>query len=411
MTTEPITLSNTIRLTPRQWLGVALFALSFALLASPLWKLVEPFPFEPDYRIPREQKQDYWLYQRFSHLAASEVDGFVVGDSVVWGFFSKRNETLSHYLNRQAQEERLANFGMIGAHPLALEGLIRHYAVGITGKNVLLQCNLLWMKSPEEDLQIRDPDKTVASINHVGLIPQFTPRVPAYNQDVTRRLSILVDQRLSINQLAGHFQQSYYQQQTIPAWTKEHPYDDPLSPLLQGLPPSDNLLEKPQRPWFAGPRVKIARPLLAASTLALLGSPQQRSGPFSVVSAMIGMDQVTLIPEGSVAAPWVDMDTSLQWAAFQRAVKLLESRDNRVFVVVGPFNEHMLTRESKMRCQEVKATITAWLRASEVPHMIAEVLPTEEYADLSHPLPAGYERLAERLWSDAQFQAMMKGMR
>ncbi len=365
MTTEPITLSNSIRLTARQWLAAALLVVPFALLASPLWQFLEDFPLEPDYRVPREFKQDYWLYQRFSHLAATDYDSFVVGDSVVWGFFSKRPETLPHYLNKQAGGERFANFGMIGAHPLALEGLVRHYAGGITDKKVLLQCNLLWLKSPKEDLQVRDPDRTAEVVFHAGLIPQFVPNVPAYNQDMSRRLSILVEQRLSISQLANHWQQAYYGRQSIPAWTTQHPYDNPVSPLLQGLPPSDNSLERLQIPWFKDSRSKED-------------------------------------------APWLDMETSLQWPAFQRVVKLLQGRNNRVFVVVGPFNEHMLTPVSKQRCQTVKGIIGEWLKANDIPHMIAEVLPSEEYADLSHPLPGGYERLAERLRANAEFLNTMK---
>ena len=160
---------------------------------------MEDFPLEPDYRVPRDLKQDYWLYQRFARLAAAEYDGFVVGDSVVWGVYSKRPETLSHYLNKQAGGERFVNFGMIGCHPLALEGLIRHYASSISGKNVVLQCNLLWLKSPKEDYQEYDDKAPEApeTLFHIGLIPQFVPDVPRYRkQEISRRLSILVEQRL-----------------------------------------------------------------------------------------------------------------------------------------------------------------------------------------------------------------------
>jgi hypothetical protein len=67
---------------------------------------------------------------------------------------------------------------------------------------------------------------------------------------------------------------------------------------------------------------------------------------------------------------WVDLNTSLQWQAFQSMVEILQQSGNRVFVLVGPFNEHLLTEQSLQRYQHVKATIAAlgewsewqWLR-------------------------------------------------
>ena len=360
--TEPITLSNSIRLTGRQWLAVAVFAVLFAWFAPLMWKQIEDFPLEDDYRIPRQLKEDYWLYQRFAQRSAPRYDGFVIGDSVVWGQYAKRSETLSHYLNERAGRERFVNFGMNGAHPLALEGLIRHYGGAICAKDVVLHCNLLWLSSPKLDLQEKTDEAVEAAVFHASLVPQFVPYIPAYDkQEISPRLGILVQQRLPISQGADHLQQAYYDGKDIPQWTLSHPYANPLEPLTRGLPASDDKLEKPQRPWFKDAKSEAMAP--------------------------------------RVSPPWIDMDTSLQWAAFQRVVKLLKSRDNRVFVLVGPFNEHMLPAGSKDRCQEIKATIAAWLTANEIPHMVAEVLPSKEYGDLSHPLPGGYELLAQHLWS------------
>src|SRR5262249_49782735 len=108
-------------------------------------------------------------------------------------------------------------------------------------------------------------------------------------------------------------------------WTLEHPYDNPLRPLARGLPPSDNSLRHLPQPWYK--------------------------------SGIAKQDY-----------PWVNLETSLQWDAFRRVIEILERRGNRVFVLVGPFNEHLLNQESLQRYQEVKATITDWLRANQVPH-------------------------------------------
>jgi len=71
-----------------------------------------------------------------------------------------------------------------------------------------------------------------------------------------------------------------------------------------------------------------------------------------------------------------------------------------VFVLVGPFNEHMLTEESLENYLPVKETIAAWLKENQVPHLMPDALPSEQYADASHPLATGYEALARQLLED-----------
>ena len=150
---DAIALSNGIRLTGRQWLGLGLFAVVILVFAPSLWRRTEKFALEPDYRIPHDLSNDYWLYERFAGLAADHYDTLLIGDSVVWGEYVNRQETLAHYLNELAGQERYANLGLDGAHPLALGGLIEFYAESVSGKNVLLQCNPLWMSSRRADLQ------------------------------------------------------------------------------------------------------------------------------------------------------------------------------------------------------------------------------------------------------------------
>jgi hypothetical protein len=96
--------------------------------------------------------------------------------------------------------------------------------------------------------------------------------------------------------------------------------------------------------------------------------------------------------------PWVELDASLQWRAFQRLVSVLEERGNRVFVLVGPLNEHMLTPDSRAAYQGTLHEVEAWLKDRKLPYYIPPVLPSELYGDLSHPLGQGYARLARDLW-------------
>src|SRR5437868_10428370 len=59
---DTIALSNGIRLSGRQWLGLGLFAALILAFAPSLWNRAEKFALEPDYRMPHDLSSDYWLY-------------------------------------------------------------------------------------------------------------------------------------------------------------------------------------------------------------------------------------------------------------------------------------------------------------------------------------------------------------
>jgi hypothetical protein len=403
------TFSNGIRLTGGEWVFAGVCALLLGALAPALWKEAEPCALEPDHRMPHELGNDYWLYERYAGLAADQYDGVIIGDSVVWGEYVNPHETLSHYLNELAGRERYANLGMPGAHPLALAGLVEHYAGRIRGKDVLLHCDPLWMSSPRADLQ----DDKLTDLNHPRLLPQFTPRIPPYKAEVSPRIGVVVEQHAPLSSWTSHLQQAYYDHKDIPSWTLEHPYDNPVEPLTRGLPPPDESRRyDPRQPWY-----------------------KRGIGPQDF--------------------PWVDLDTSLQWQGFRRLVQILRERDNRVFVLVGPFNEHLLTagrtqiiaqamasravvpsrpgapvwpqaivalkvasleasalpltEGSWGRYQEVKRTIAAWLREQQIPHAVPDPLPSELYGDDSHPLPPGYKQLARQLQEAPFFRSAGSG--
>jgi hypothetical protein len=349
--------SNGVRLTAREWLVVGIFTVLFVAFTPSLWERVEPYTLEPDQRMPHDLSNDYWLYERYAKQAAEQYDALVIGDSVVWGEYVNGHETLSHYLNELAGRERYANLGLDGAHPLALGGLIEHYAGRLVNKDLLLQCNPLWMSSPRADLQ----DDKNTEFNHPRLVPQFVPPIPSYREEVSVRIGVVVEQHVPMSSWTTHLQQAYYDRTDLPSWTLEHPNDNPLKPLKRGLPPTDNSRRHdPDRPWYEN------------------GITQQDY-------------------------PWVDLETSLQWHAFQRVVQILQQRGNRVFVLVGPFNEHLLSPNSRRRYQEVKATITSWLEAQQIPHAAPSPLDRTLYGDASHPLRQGYAELARQLQHEPFF--------
>ena len=379
------TFSNGVRLTGWQWLGVGLFAALMVLFVPSLWQQVEKFDLEPDYRMPHDLSQDYWLYERYARLAASHYDTVLIGDSVIWGEYVTRQQTLSHCLNELAGEERFANLGLDGASPLALTGLVEHYAGSISDKNVVLHCNLLWMSSPGADFQ---DEKAPQFNSHPRLVPQFVPRIPSYKEEISQRIGVLVEQRAPFASWTNHLQQAYFDRTDIPSWTLEHPdenplqpgctmsswfkrilahpFENPFQPLTRGLPPSDNSLRQLPLPWYKTGKTK--------------------------------QDY-----------PWVDLESSLQWAAFRRTIEILQQRNNRVFVLVGPFNEHMLNEKSLEEYQKVKDTIVKWLGENNVVHVAGPALASELYGDASHPLSAGYQALAGQVFENFFQQKLLAG--
>jgi hypothetical protein len=337
------------------------------LFTPSLWNHVEKFELEPDYRMPHDLSNDYWLYDRYSRQAVAHYDTVLIGDSVIWGEYVTRQETLSHYLNEPAAPSRLplsprgrgrgegagqrfANLGLDGVDPLALAGLVEHYAHAVSEKNVILFCNVLWLSSPRRDYQ----DEDHFDSSHPRLIPQFSRRIPGYQEEISARIGILVEQRVPLNSWSNHLQSAYYDRTDIPSWTLEHPYENPVEPLTRGLPPSDNSLRHAAIPWYK--------------------------------SGITKQDY-----------PWIDLETSLQWQAFRRTVGILQQRKNQVFVLVGPFNENMLEPESLQRYQKIKSEIVSWLEQAKVPYLAPPPLASDLYGDASHPLAAGYAQLARQL--------------
>ena len=74
-----------------------------------------------------------------------------------------------------------------------------------------------------------------------------------------------------------------------------------------------------------------------------------------------------------------------------------------MFVLVGPFNVHMLDRQSRAVYNKRLAAVSAYLAAAGVPYFVPEPLDSDLYADASHPLAAGYAELARRLYENEAF--------
>lgn len=366
---------NEMRLNARQWIATLVIVGLVLALTPWLWERMERFDTGSDYRIPYSLSKDYWLYGRRMRQVIGHNQTIVLGDSVVWGEYVAPDGTLSHYLNQEAYAtNQFVNMGINGMFPLAQEGLVDYYGKALRNQKVIIQCNVLWMTSPKADLST---DKEEV-FNHSRLVPQFAPRIPCYKADASERLSAEVQREVPFLQWVGHLQNAYFDQKNMPAWTLEedgsstppsypNSYKNPLAQITMVVPFAP--VDDPQR----GPR-----------------SPRHKSWSTE--------------GKGTTRFEWVGLDASLQWHAFQRTINRLRERGNDVLVVLGPFNEHLMAEDNRPEFRKIRDGIAAWLSENQIPTVVPETLPSELYADASHPLTAGYELLAKRIYADERFQ-------
>lgn len=365
---------NEMRLSPREWMAALIIVLAWMLLLPRVWKKFETFQPGTDYRVPYDLSKDYWLYQRRLEQLTDSNCIPILGDSAVWGEYVLPDGTLPHFLNQQTGErDRFVNCGVNGLFPLAMEGLVQDYGRSLRHRKIIVQCNLLWLTSPKADLS----SEKAENFNHSRLVPQFAVRIPAYKADANERLSALIERHVDYFAWTSHLQNAYYDQRSISAWTLEedgneppaypNAWRNPFEPLRHGIPTEP--ATDPQR----GP-----------------ASPRHR--PWN--------------SDGAEPShfDWVDADHSLQWQAFQRVVRLLRERGNDVLVVLGPFNEHMIAADQLPQYRKLRDSIASSLRTDGVTLIVPDPLPSELYADASHPLTSGYLLLARRLVDDQHFK-------
>jgi hypothetical protein len=367
---------NEVRLSTKHWAVVFSLVLLAVTLTPSLWKKLERFDTGPDYRIPYDLSRDYWLYERrLQGIAPTNI--VVLGDSVVWGEYVLPDGTLSHFLNSETDATNLfLNAGVNGLFPLALEGLVRCYGQPLRHQKVMLHCNVLWMTSPKADLSTDKEEQ----FNHSALVPQFFPRIPCYRADANQRLNAMVARNVPFFEWVSHLQNTYFGQKSIPKWTlDEEGGDPPRYPNVYRNPFSQITLTVPSEPEDDPQR----------------GPQSPRHKPWSTNDI------------GTTRFEWVALDQSLQWHAFQRVIEILRERGNDVLVVLGPFNEHMMAAENRPAYRKIHNEIVAWLAQNQIPHLVPEPLPSALYADASHPLTEGYQRLAQSLSSDATFRKWM----
>ena len=348
-------------LSPAEWLWLAAIVAGALALFSVCWQRGEKLTYAADYRLPWEKANDYYLFSRWARHAAGEYRAFVMGDSVIWGQEVRNDETIAHYLNQEAGAPVFANLGMDGLHPVAMDGLIRHYGARLRNRPILLQFNPTWMRNPYYDLQGDWTD-----FFHSGLVPQFWPRIACYHATGEARLSTTITRTFHFFDLVQHVASGAFGSLSAPQWMLKNPYRSPLTAMKPQPPALDVRSPGRGRSW------------------------NFRSRP----------------PDDS---PWLACGESLQWKYFVMAVKRLESRGNKVLVLMSPCNTYVLTPGSRDRALRVIREVQSRFDAMGIRYVTVDDIPSECFADeYGHLLKDGHIRLAASLSTNSVFRVWLK---
>lgn len=353
--------SNEMRLTGLQWLATIIISAAILWMLPKVWRAVEPLKLGPNARVQNELALgDYWHIQRCFKEMLKDTDNVVLGDSVMWGFRVTPENALSTQLSQRTGAAKFANLGIAGCHPVANYGLMYYYGADLHDKNVVLGFNALWVSTPREDLSLDDKD-AVSGIKHPKLLP-LSERLASDKSKMDDRLGIAIKHRFEIYDWVTHMQNAGFDGADIPTWTIEHPYSLPKIKIYPDLSEDDN-----------------------PANIKAWNSKGSKPQPYA----------------------FVPLDQSNQWRYFKKLVELLQQRGNKVYVLVLPVNEHQMEPKTLARYQkELKPGIEGWLKAQKIPYLAPEALPTELYADFSHPILNGYGLIADKLVADPAFQKM-----
>ena len=102
---------------------------------------------------------------------------------------------------------------------------------------------------------------------------------------------------------------------------------------------------------------------------------------------------------------------SLSTFSFKKAIEILKSRNNKVFLLLGPFNPYILTEESLRPYNNIKDKMETWLEENEISYYSVLDLPSEYYAGASHPLKEAYAKIAGELFETEPFRKWMKNLK
>ena len=367
MRSSTTSVSNSMLLTFKEWfiIVILLFAVSITVYFG--WYYWERFEPGKDYRNTcwAERMSDYWAYTRWCRYAREHFDVLLMGDSVIWGQEVRYDQTISHYLNEFLGEEVIVNLGIDGLHMAGINGIVTHYGRYLQDTGIILQFNPLWMSSERRDLR----GEGKISYHHPRLIPQLSPRIN-YNQELPVRLGYLFDHFFRLSVFVRHIMVNYFENKSISSWMIDNPYSCPFDQITFEATP---VMEEKQGKGLDWEEK---------------GYKQSK-------------------------APFVPIKESIQWKLYIKALKKLEKRNVKIFILIGPYNSHMHTTESREKLRAMLNEVKAAL--DEMGYLyfdsVENNLPSKTFADSCHLLAEGHSILAQRLLNDPGFHWWLNSIR
>ncbi len=347
---EPFS-SNAIRLSNKELiLSAVIFAVIVFFAVPFIWKAFEDIKTDGEFRLSYNFRDDYWIYKRWADKAAEKYPVVFLGDSVVWGMYVDNENTLPAKLNKKLNGKIVANLAIDGLHSVAMEGLLENYGTGIKNKKVFLHYNPLWMNSKQYDLS----GKEEMSVHHPRLIPQFSSKLKCYTETFSNRVGVVKEHNIPFFSLLNHIRLAFFENEDLNQWIVDNPYKNPLTQISFAIDAKEKEKENSSVDWTQK------------------GIPKQDWS-------------------------WLELGESMQWSAFKNIVKRLKANDNEVCVMLGPINPHLLTEKSLGIFRKRQKEIQKWLKEENVECVVAPDMPSEVYADASHPLSKGYDLIADKL--------------
>ena len=344
--------ANSLILKPTAFAIVAIVTGFFCLYLLP-WmcfraeKLETPSRFRLAYRF----RDDYLTWRRAAAQTAEKHRVLFIGDSVIWGMFADNNSTLPALANA-------GNLAIDGLHPVAMAGLLRHYRPGnLTGRRIYLYWNPLWLNTPASDLTAAGK----GSVNHPRLLPQLDCNLKAYSGSFSDRCNAVFERLSPLPGLLHHWRVKCFANQDFKAVIAANPASFPVSALLSPCRPAETETGNGTKTWKQG------------------GITKQDW-------------------------QWVGIAESRQWQAFIGVVSLLRENGNEVCVLAGRVNPYLQTDASLARYRAMRQNALNDLQARQIEYLDLPELASEQYADASHPLAAGYQVWNTFINSNGRFQ-------
>jgi hypothetical protein len=348
---ERIFSSNAIRLTGKELLLTAIIAALIILFAIPLlWHKAEKVTLTKNFRLAYDYRDDYWAYKQVSAAVTKKYPVIFIGDSVIWGMYVDDAHTLTSIINKKLAQPVAGNLAIDGLHSAAMEGLIRYYGTTIEDKTVFIYFNPLWMNSKKYDLSATEK----MEVHHPRLVAQFSRSLKCYQEPLATRMGVLLERNCPFFSLLNHIRLSFFENENFGQWILDNPYENPLAKLSFNLEAQEKDHPNSSRDWSQ--------------------------------SGITKQDW-----------HWVELKDSTQWAAFKNIISLLQSRNNRVCVMVGSINPYIMTDKSLQQYDSIIKGIVTWLKSNKIDYIKMPELPSSDYADASHPLDKGYNIMADAI--------------